>query len=95
MQIGYNLKFLVCTNNLPKHQKVWVAYSEGQYPPADVQMLWYRPPINALMRRESHEPLANSKGFYWHDRLDTRYLHDISKAREIKVQDIPLPHSLS
>lgn len=95
MQVGYNLKFLVCTNNLPKHQKVWAVYSEGQYSPADVQMSWYRPPNFEMMKRESHKSLGSSKGFYWHDRLDTRYLHDISKAREIKVQNIPLLHSLS
>lgn len=57
-------------------------------------MFCYTPPTNALKKKEPHKSLTYSKGFYCHDSLETRYLNDISKATEMKVQDIPLSHSL-
>jgi len=94
MQIDYSLKFLVSCQHLPKHQQAWTASSEGHYSLVDVQMFLYTTPINALMKREPHKTLIKSKGFYWHDRLETRYLNDVSKATEMMVEDIFLPHSL-
>lgn len=94
MQICCSLKFLVSCQHVPEHQKAQTAHNEGHYSPVDVQMFWYTPPINTLMKRESNKSLAKSKDFYWHYRLETRYLNDFSKATEMEVQDIPLPPNL-
>lgn len=89
MQIGYSLKFLVSANTFAGTKRFEQHIVKGVDSPADVQMFWYTPPINALMKREPLKSLAMWKGFYWHDWLESRYLNDISKATEMHVHDIP------
>lgn len=49
--------------HLLKHQTVWAAYSEGQFSPADMQMLWYRPPWMHWWKRSHMNPLQTQRAF--------------------------------